>query len=170
MVEKCRKWGQELNMDIPYKEFIQGLRDIKCVTNITKLWSFQYRLLQRSLVTNVDLYIWEIKSSDLCSFCHNERETVIHLFITCNKVAEIWLAIKELMKTFSEMPIHFGADTVLWNRLIYAPKGHVKNLICLVVKHYIYKQRCANAKLTLNGGKVYLINTILWKILCHKKQ
>ena len=60
------------------------------------------------------------------------------------------------MKTFSEAPIHFGIDTVLWNRLIYKPKGHVKNLICLVVKHYIYKQWCANEKLTINGCKAYI--------------
>ena len=63
MARKHKSWCQELNMDIPYKEYIQGLIDIKHVTNITKLRSFQYRILQRSLVTNVDLHRWGITTN-----------------------------------------------------------------------------------------------------------
>ena len=60
--------------------------DVYVVTNITKFRSFQYRLLQRGLVTNLQLAKWGIVSSELCSFCHQSVETLVHLFCDCFEV------------------------------------------------------------------------------------
>ena len=50
-------------------DFRDQHRDIFRVTNVAKYRSFQYRLLQRGLVTNILLEKWGIVSSSMCSFC-----------------------------------------------------------------------------------------------------
>ena len=64
--------------------------DIYKITNIPKYRSFQYRLLQRGLVTNIHLYKWGLADSDKCSFCQQESETVPHMLATCVQATEIW--------------------------------------------------------------------------------
>ena len=49
-------------------------KDIKKLTYISKLRSFQYRLLRRAITTNIQLKHWSIKDSDLCSNCGLYRE------------------------------------------------------------------------------------------------
>ena len=46
------------------------------------------------------------------------------------------------MNEFHTEPIHFSIDTVLYNRIIRDKSIDVKNLICLMAKQYIYRQRC----------------------------
>ena len=126
------------------------------MTNITKLRSFQYRLLHRSLTTNMQLQHWNIKPTAKCTFCETEDETVLHLFLFCLHVTRLWMEIENFIMEFSKYPIHFNTDTVLWNRLIHSPIGHVKNVICLITKHYIYKQRCLNKKPNVTECKQYV--------------
>ena len=145
--EKLEKWQKDIGINIPYKEFAKGFVDINITTNITKLRSFQYRLLHRSLVTNIKLHKWKIINSELCSFCQREPETLLHMLIYCKHVQELWIKMEQFMLEFSNDPINFNVDTVIWNRIIHTPIGHVKNLICLVTKQFIYKQRCLKKKL-----------------------
>ena len=46
----------------------------------TKLRSFQIRLNLRSNVTNMQLYVLDTDSDNLCTFCREEAETLTHLF------------------------------------------------------------------------------------------
>ena len=46
----------------------------------TKLRSFQIRLNLRSLVMNVQLVGFNISDSELCSFCLEQSETLMHFF------------------------------------------------------------------------------------------
>ena len=50
------------------------------------------------------------------------------------------------MDQFHKNPINFKEDTVLWNKIISKP-GDIKNFICLMVKQYIYRQRCLKQSL-----------------------
>ena len=63
------------------------------------------------------------------------------------------------MKDYSPEDIHFSMDTVYWNRLIFAPLNHVKNFICLVAKHYIYRQRFLLKPLSITEFR-YLIEKL----------
>ena len=154
--DKRRKWEKDLNTEIQCSQFIACFKNIYRATNITKLRSFQYRLLQRSLITNVQLNKWNIKSTDKCTFCQRESETVLHLLIYCPVVAELWVNMELFMNTYNKDPIHFAVDTVLTNRLIYQPVGHIKNAICLMVKYFIYRQRCFNQLPNIHQCKQYI--------------
>ena len=116
--------------------------DIYKVTNITKYRSFQYRLIQRGIVTNTHLSRWGIISSNLCSFCHSEQETLIHLFYSCTLIQELWdKVIRYLGQRFAIQTVIFTAKNVMLNRIIPC-KSSIGNFICLVTKQFIYKQRC----------------------------
>jgi hypothetical protein len=49
----------------------------------TKLRTFQYKSIRRSLPTNIQLKPVGSKHSDICDFCNNAVETYEHLFFKC---------------------------------------------------------------------------------------
>ena len=142
---KYIKWrmelGEESELCSGVLEFGKLHTDIYRITNITKLRSFQYRLLQRGLVTNTSLCKWGIKPSELCSFCKQEKETLSHLFYYCTKVQDIWARITLFLKQ------EYCIDTAIRNTIVQ-PKSHVGNFICLLVKQHIYAQKCLGTELT----------------------
>ena len=60
------------------------------MTPETKLRLFQIKLNLRAVVTNIVLHGLEITTTDKCTFCDAEKETLLHLFCTCVKVAPFW--------------------------------------------------------------------------------
>ena len=140
---KFMKWYQELGEDVfgGVSGYAQSHCDIYSVTNITKFRSFQYRLMQRALVTNIQLYEWKVVSSRLCSFCGEEPETVIHMFCDCWAIQDIWHQFKEYVLDRFNTEVSLRRDHILFNRVTKG-KGNVANFLCLVTKQYIYKQRC----------------------------
>ena len=115
--------------------------------NVPKYRSFQYRLLNSAIVTNVQLKRWKIKQLENCTFGCQEKETYLHLFIFCTYVRKLWLELESFMdQEFGPKPINFSVETVMSNKLIEDPKN-IKNFICLLCKQYIYRQRCFDKKL-----------------------
>jgi hypothetical protein len=58
----------------------------------TNLIYFQYIILHRILTTNRFLFIVMIADNDLCSFCNNASESIVHLFVQCQFVEDVWHA------------------------------------------------------------------------------
>ena len=50
-------------------------------TQEVKLRWFQYRILNRILTTNCFAYKLKLIDSESCTFCHETKETVVHLFL-----------------------------------------------------------------------------------------
>ena len=57
----------------------------------TKTREFQYKILNRYLVTNTFLHKVGLKPSALCTFCGEESESLEHLFISCCITERFWL-------------------------------------------------------------------------------
>ena len=113
------------------------------VTNIVKYRSFQYRLLQRAIVTNIHLYKWGMKESELCSFCGEERETYTHLFCDCLKIVEVWSKVWEYARTrFNVTEIRCDPVAIIGNR-VGNFRSSIVNLLVLITEQFIYAQRCA---------------------------
>ena len=64
-------------------------------TKITKLIVFQFKLLHRRLATNIFLTKIKLKNNEQCTFCQNDRETLIHLFWTCGESSLFWQGFKQ---------------------------------------------------------------------------
>ena len=69
-------------------------------TKITKLRTFQFKLLHRRLATNDFLHRINLTNTNLCSFCQCEAETLIHLFWSCTIISRFWQSFTEWLLKF----------------------------------------------------------------------
>lgn len=120
------------------------------VTKNTKLQWLQFRVNHNILVTNHILGKIKILDSQTCSFCHNQDETIEHILWDCPTIQkflneiESWFKDKNVsdFQSFSKTQIRFG-DTE------NACRGNAFNFILLIIKYYIYTQRCLKKSLSL---------------------
>jgi len=146
------KWSEILVEDISKTEW----ENIMCIpwqsTVETKLRSFQYNIISRTLITNKKLYQWKLVDSDLCQFCKVKEETIEHLMYGCDKVAKLWQAI------FAKLEQYMNVFHVVSNpRAVICGTNNTNNYklvnhILLIVKKYIYNSRCMNNVLSINGA------------------
>ena len=147
---------EELGIDLCPSLYEYGREHLSIfkLTNVTKYRSFQYRLMQRGIVTNVHLKKWKIKECEMCSFCGLEKETLCHLFANCREVVDMWGSFIEYVKQkFNVTELVMTEKNILLNQVVQQTKYHVVNFLCLVVKQYIYSQRCFNEKLNWQHAK-----------------
>ena len=156
--KKRTAWEKELGMMIDHDQFLMCFRDMFKVTNVPKLRAFQFRLLHRAIIVNTQLFKWGKSDSPLCSSCQKEDETYLHLFVFCEKVQELCLSLEQFVYTLDSCNITFGADRVIANKLIDNP-ANIKNILCLLLKQFIYRQRCLNNKLSFEHFKYYIFQT-----------
>ena len=145
---KYLKWKEEIGQSFSegILDFISKHNHIYKVTNVPKFRSFQYRLLQRGLVTNITLYKWKFIESDLCTFGKMEKESLSHLFWLCPIVRNLWEEVKMFIEDRFNIDIDLNVVTIILNELC-VPISHVGNFICLITKQYIYRQRCMKKEL-----------------------
>ena len=138
---KAMKWNQVTGTTWGAIEFAQCLWNIRKYSNYTKMRDFQYRFLQRAIVTNKMLKKWGIVESDICFQCKKQVETLEHIFIECTVAKMLWedyrlYAEKELGKQVEVKPSNIVTNDFC------KPRTHVANTIGLYIKQYLYKQRC----------------------------
>ena len=133
-----QKREQELGQEVLIAEYMQCVR--KC-TMITKFRSFQYRLLMRSIVTNSHLYRWGKRETNLCSFCEESKESLPHLFVLCKYVTPVWEGGRKMCVVAGYEISDFSVSNVLLNSICDDPGG-APNFMCVIVKQYVYAQRC----------------------------
>ena len=83
------KWYRDCDLkeeEIDWKKTFQPARTC---TNNTKIIIFQFKFLHRRLPTNSFLYKIAIKD-DLCTFCQEETDTLLHLFWQCKVTSLFW--------------------------------------------------------------------------------
>ena len=112
----------------------------------TRLRTFQFKLIRRTLPTNVHLKIYGIKDSDICDLCHEEVETYEHLFYHCRVTQNLILGLKNwinpnvlLMQYPTLTNIIFG-----YNYLPDINTCNMINTLFLILKNYIYRCKCKN--------------------------
>ena len=80
------KWLKDC--DIPENQPVQWRRVFTCpfkYTKCTKLITFHFKLMHRRIATNTFLNKIGIKDSNKCSFCEDEPEHLLHLFLELSK-------------------------------------------------------------------------------------
>ena len=154
------------------------MRNVFSITNVPKLRSFQYRLLQKAVVTNRHLVLWKILDNPSCSFCNEEIETYSHLFCDCRIVSEFWTQTMQWIENNLNEKVIIDAKRVIFND--FSPRvKNVVNLISLIAKQYIYRQRCCGKAIvfkeftnivqeTKNYEKYYAIKSD--KVIQHNKK
>lgn len=144
-------WSQDFNKNIQSKEW----SGICCcpwkITLCSKLRLFQYKIVQRCLVTNVHLFYYKVKESKNCTFCKSQTETIMHLFWDCPNVCKFWEDILKMLKIqFNNNRLLLSSprtcEKILLNTVVTNLLDCI-NLFVLVAKRYIYITRCKQGQL-----------------------
>ena len=138
------RWRDDLNdesFSLP-----ENVQRVKMPSTSTKLQSFQYRLLMRAIVTNVNMKHWRMCDSDLCTFCEGSRENYFHLFYACPLVQPIIECVRELHQKMSGEDVELSFGDIICNAVSSNPKS-ASNTVCLVAKQYVYRKRCQKLSL-----------------------
>ena len=126
------RWAKDINLS--QEQLLSALKGIYVVTNLPKLRSFQFRLLNRALVFNTHLARWGIVTSPLCTQCiEAEPETLYHCLFSCPPVRELWNAVQQWMESLDGEITDFSYRDIMLN-LVTKDRTSVKNFYCVAVQ------------------------------------
>ena len=91
--ETQSRWFMDLSGYLPNIDWKSTYKIPFYFTVHTKLQSFQYRILHRTLTTNTLLVKIGILNVDNCTFCLSASESIVHLFWHCNITQSIWQSL-----------------------------------------------------------------------------
>ena len=146
LTKYAKRWEvDQLTIDIDlYKKCFSNLY---VMANSTKLRDFQYRLLLNKIPCNVQLKAWKISESDLCTHRCGEPESIYHVLLECKYSKRIWNFIQKLTPNIK---IEFSKETTILNN-VHPNKNHIINSLFIIVKQYLYRQRCLQKLPSING-------------------
>ena len=129
-------------------------------TRESKLRAFQFKFLHRKIATNDFLYKIGIKQTDSCSFCEEQKETLVHLFWTCRYTQNFWKSMFEWMsQNFKDLE-NVSPSLSLCFGLIDDVKDLLFHHLLLIARHYIYTCRLGNKLPKLQVYIQVLMNSI----------
>ena len=127
------KWK---DLDVSANDLKWYVNNTYRITNYVKLRSFQYRVINKALITNIHLFYYGIRTDKLCTYCNESEESMLHLLWECPKVQTFFEKIqKKWLKN-----IVLDKYKVIFNEIESSPKL-IANLIILLAKHFIYISR-----------------------------
>ena len=136
------KWCEMLEIDTDLNEYLYNFIALRKVTDNVKLRDFQYRLLLGKIFTNDVLFKWNVVQDKKCEWCM-ETQTTKHLLWECIIVQDIWNYIKHTL--FINDGYTLTVANIFSNRVHNSTK-HIYNVIVLIVKQYLFQQKCLNNK------------------------
>ena len=151
------KWEEKLNIAVNWETTLKQLRKIKEV----KLKWFQIRLCYNILVTNSILKKMGIRNSDMCTFCHNEKESVQHYLWYCVFSQYFWRELETFLKENCEtcLNVKFNIELVLFGNDDITFTDEIFVQIILLAKYFIYRCRIHEIKPSLQHFLKDLRNT-----------
>ena len=134
-------WAWELNFELTIEEWKRQFRYVYSLTMSTKLRFFQYRLIQRKIVTNMMHHKWNSSVNPLCSFRRKELETQKHIFCDCEIVKKLWKSLSQWLKYMFNITVELNPVMILYNNYNGLHKEMI-NCFILISKQYIYSMKC----------------------------
>ena len=112
---------------------------MRTCTKSTKIVIFQVKFFHRRLPTNSFLNKIAIKDNDLCTFCKEETDTLLHLFWQCKVTSHFWgtifqwLQSSSLIQKGNHLAMTLGLKPDSSNAKVQT------NFSCLMRRYYIWK-------------------------------
>ena len=114
----------------------------------TDLQAFQCKIINRFFPCNYTLSIWYSDITNICQYCHQQSDTLVHYFVYCTDVAmfwkqfgKMWKRIFEFWFPLSELDILFGFQNETCDEII-----DTLNYCVLFAKFYIYRTKKSESK------------------------
>ena len=144
------KWQQERN-DITIEEWKTYNKKLSHIKEV-KLKDFQFKILNRILVTNRFLFKIKRIETDKCSYCNKESESIAHLLFDCEKVKEFWNMLKIWLYNNVNIDLQLDYKSIIFSACSQA----LEYFISVTAKYYIYKSKFNLKKLSIEGFQRYL--------------
>jgi hypothetical protein len=136
----------------------------------TKLQSLQYNLIHRNICCQDKLYEWTITQTAKCKYCER-RDTIIHFFLQCEKVNNLWFNIIKWWNNLNLIKIDHYSDDLSECLLFGFPIRDLifdtLNMICLQVKWFIYTNKIEDNN--INISMVSFLPKLKWKLTIEKQ-
>lgn len=145
------KWDQEFG-NIGVDEWKTHYKVIKSLREI-KLRDFQYKITNKILVTRSFLHRINKTDDNLCHYCQNQSETILHLFVHCPIVKRFWRSLHDWLLN------SFGLIVSLQSKNIMFPndkKNSLTNYIHVLAKYYVYANMFSGKELSIPAFKSVL--------------
>ena len=82
------------------------------------LKDFQFKINNKILVTKTFLHKIRKVEDNLCSYCKREPETILHLFVECDKVKEFWQSLHIWLMQNVNISINLDKKGILFSMYI----------------------------------------------------
>ena len=153
------KWKRDLNLPLNFK-WDNTYNICYKITQDTKLHWLQYRLLHRILSTNQFLCKIGIKEDNLCTFCNNSPETLIHIFWECPIINNFWKNIETWLKgdCVHIRTLNLSKEDIILQIDNNQKSDKVLNFIILLIKSYIYNMKYKENVPHINNLKKILVS------------
>ena len=122
------------------------------------IW-IQYRIIYRIIGTKNYLYKLKLSNDCVCSLCSDCNETIIHLFVHCEKAKTFWAKLKTVVKSRRDYDICISAPSIIFCHLSYGDSFIPLNTIYMAAKMYIFECARSRSGLTIERFCNYM-NTI----------
>ena len=165
------KWKSSLDLDIDDNDWNLINMNVTKITQDTTLRWLQYRIIHRCIGTNNMLFRFNMLSSNLCTFCNENPETILHLFCDCKHVEKFWKDLELWLFRNCNIQITFSKNDICLMKKMYKNQ-HLFNLIIILAKKHIYKQKLNKSKPTIGMFLIELKSCyfIEKSIYFHKKK
>jgi hypothetical protein len=152
----CKNWEKILNSEINWSKIFFETKKIQEI----KLKWFQMKIYYRTLVTNSMLKKMNVTNSDVCSFCNEYKDSILHYLWECEHVQLFW---KELVQCLKDKCMNCDRLTINPVLVLFGNDNKTKTdsgfrHILLVAKFFIYKCRINKMKPTLQQFLIDLTN------------
>ena len=133
------KWSAELGLK--YYDWLKSFRILNYTTHDTKLRWLHFRILHHILTTNRSVSKYKENQNELCSFCKEKSETIVHLLWECHKSFSFW---KKLADIFNKRCKHSFNFKFTKNLVLFGICDTIKtDKICIFIitlaKFYLYR-------------------------------
>ena len=141
------KWEAQLGHIIQENWYTYYRVCFQSIKDNSFIW-LQCRILHRILGTNSYLYKIKIANTNLCRLCGNENESILHLFVECPKVKELWKNIATWFEYKLSITVELDTATKILGYHIRDEHFWPLNFVLIIAKHYVFY--CARNNENLN--------------------
>ena len=133
-----RKWDHLLEESIDWSKSLTCLR---LATSDSKLRWFQLRILHNILTTNKSVSKYKPEQTELCTFCKQNPETIVHIFwerqISKNFISSLFEFISS--KTHHAKNLQANKSLILFGTSKDTFTDNILDLIILLSKFFLYR-------------------------------
>ena len=129
-----------------YNKQITAIKEIK-------LKEFQFKINNHILVTKSFLYKINKADDNMCSFCNQHPETILHLFYFCETVKTFWADLKNWLEKQANITLQLTIKSILFSKQAH---NVLVNYLSLLAKYHIYRTKFFTNQISMENFLIYV--------------